>query len=330
MARPLQTGLAYFPLDVTFDQDDKIALIESDFGIEGFTVIVKLLMKIYSEGYNYHWGEKEQKLFSRRTGVDVSTVTDVVEAGLHWGLFSLPLFNNYGILSSRGIQKRYFEAASRRKDVPVILEHVLLSEQEIKKYPNLSIVSLYPEVPAETNDVNSNVDSTELMSTLTTQSKVKESKEKESKEKESISSSESKDGSVETDDDLLIILQDIESKIHPPSEQMKQQLGDWLTVFDKDVILEAIRRTHLNGKSFAYLNAILTDFDHKNVRTYEDIATYDKSFKYRQKSFVKQIHKKESLPKWADQDYAGVDESVDDDMTQHFRDTLERIRSKKE
>ncbi len=66
MARPLQTGLSYFPLDVTFDQDDKIALIESDFGIEGFTVIVKLLMKIYSEGYNYHWGEKEQKLFSRR------------------------------------------------------------------------------------------------------------------------------------------------------------------------------------------------------------------------------------------------------------------------
>ena len=54
MARPLQTGLNYFPLDVTFDQDDKIALIESDYGIEGFTVIVKLLMKIYSEGYSYH------------------------------------------------------------------------------------------------------------------------------------------------------------------------------------------------------------------------------------------------------------------------------------
>lgn len=134
MARPLQTGLNYFPLDVTFDQDDKISLIESGYGIEGFTVIVKLLMKIYSEGYSYHWGEKEVKLFSRRTGVAGSTVTDIVEAGLHWGLFSLPLFNDYGILTSRGIQKRYFEAASRRKDVPVILEHVLLSEQEIDDY----------------------------------------------------------------------------------------------------------------------------------------------------------------------------------------------------
>lgn len=89
------------------------------------------------------------------------------------GLFSLPLFNDYGILTSRGIQKRYFEAASRRKDVPVIKEHVLLSEQEIEKYPNLSIVSLYPEILVETSSVDSDIDSTELMSTLTTQSKGK-------------------------------------------------------------------------------------------------------------------------------------------------------------
>ncbi|WP_368644678.1 Lin1244/Lin1753 domain-containing protein [Alkalibacterium putridalgicola] len=44
MARPLQTGLTYFPLDVSIDQDDKIALIESDFGLEGFAVTIKLMM----------------------------------------------------------------------------------------------------------------------------------------------------------------------------------------------------------------------------------------------------------------------------------------------
>lgn len=68
MARPLQTGLNYFPMDVTFDQDDKIALIEADFGLEGFSITVKLLMKIYSESYFYPWGKKEQKLFARRVG----------------------------------------------------------------------------------------------------------------------------------------------------------------------------------------------------------------------------------------------------------------------
>lgn len=325
MARPLQTGLNYFPLDVTFDQDDKIALIESDYGIEGFTVIVKLLMKIYSEGYSYHWGEKEVKLFSRRTGVAVSTITEIVEAGLNWGLFSQPLFNDYGILTSRGIQKRYFEAASRRKDVPIIKEHVLLSEQEIEKYPNLSMVSLYPEPSVENSHVESEFDSRGLMSTLTTQSKVKESRVKESK-----SSSESEKGSDDSDDDSLHILKEFESKVQVPAPQIEKQLKDWLAVFDQLVILEAINRTHKNGKSFAYLNAVLTDFQQKGVKGFEDITTYDRSFKHRQKSFTSHVSKSESLPDWAKDEYTVVDDPVDEDMNQKFTESLNRIREKRQ
>lgn len=212
-------------------------------------------MKIYSEVNSYHWGEKEVKLFSRRTGVAVSTLTDIIEAGIRWGLFSLPLFNDYGIFTSRGIQKRYIEDVGRRKDVPVIKEHVLLSEQEIEKYPNLCIVSLYPEVLVEISHVDIDVDSTELMSTLSTQSKVEESK----------SSSENEKGSDDSDYDLLHILQEFESKIRIPTTQIEKQLKDWLTVLDKGVILEAIRRTHLNGKSFGYLNTILSDLKQKSV-----------------------------------------------------------------
>ncbi|SFC10514.1 DnaD and phage-associated domain-containing protein [Alkalibacterium subtropicum] len=325
MARPLQTGLNYFPLDVTFDQDDKIALIESDFGIEGFSVIVKLLMKIYSEGYSYHWGEKEVKLFSRRTGVVATTVSDIVEAGLRWGIFDLSLFYDYNILTSRGIQKRYFEAVGRRKDVPVVKEYVLLSEQELEKYPNLNIVSLFPVVPAETNHVDSDVDSTELMSTLTTQSKVEESIVKESK-----SSSRSEKRSDDSDDDLLHILQEFESKIQVPTTQIEKQLKDWLIALDKEVILEAIRRTHLNGKSFGYLNAILTDFKQKGVHTYEDIAAYDQSFKYRQQSFTNHMPKSEFLPEWAKEGYTDVDDPVDESMNQKITESLNRIRGKRQ
>ena len=143
MARPLQTGLTYFPLDVSIDQDDKIALIESDFGLEGFAVTIKLLMKIYAEGYMYHWGEKELKLFSRKIGVEVSLVSAVAAAGLRWGLFSQSLFDDYGILTSHGIQKRYFEAVSRRKNVSAVKEYFLLSEEEAEKYTNLSLVTLF-------------------------------------------------------------------------------------------------------------------------------------------------------------------------------------------
>ena len=40
-----KSGLEYFPLDVVLD--DKFELIEAEFGLTGFAVIVKLFQKIY-------------------------------------------------------------------------------------------------------------------------------------------------------------------------------------------------------------------------------------------------------------------------------------------
>ena len=46
----MQSGIQFFPLDV--NTDTKLALIECEFGIKGFAVIVKLWQKIYGEeGY---------------------------------------------------------------------------------------------------------------------------------------------------------------------------------------------------------------------------------------------------------------------------------------
>lgn len=319
MARPLQTGLNYFPLDVTFDQDDKIALIESDFGLEGFSITIKLLMKIYSESYFYHWGEKEQKIFARKVGMDVSLVVAIVDAGLRWGLFSQLLFDDYGILSSRGIQKRYFEAVSRRKDVPVTEEYILLSEQELEKYLNLHIVSFHQE----NTDVNIDDVSDELMSTL-----IPQSKEKESRVEKSKSSRETKKETSKTDDDLNTLLNAYKDKIETPSKQIEKQLNTYLADFDPSVILEAINRTQKNRKRFSYLSAILADFKRKNVKTVKDLAAYDRSFKQRQQFFSKPVQKNGFLPEWATFDYEGEDEAVDEETDQAFRDKLERIRKK--
>ena len=55
MARPLKTGLDYFPLDVSFD--DNIELLEAEEGLEGFAILIKLWQKIYSNGYYIEWNE---------------------------------------------------------------------------------------------------------------------------------------------------------------------------------------------------------------------------------------------------------------------------------
>ncbi len=70
MARPKKIGLDYFPMDVDMDQDDKIYLVKAEYGWEGFAIVVKILMEIYSEGYFLEWDERKLKIFSRKNLFD--------------------------------------------------------------------------------------------------------------------------------------------------------------------------------------------------------------------------------------------------------------------
>lgn len=172
MARPQKEGLDYFPLDVDIDQDDKIALIESQYGIEGFAVIIKLMMKIYKTSYFYEWTEREQLLFSKRVNVDINRVNVIINDCVKWELFDETMLKDYQILTSKGIQRRYLEAVGRRQKVEMFKEYLLLDEKIINVYKNLVIVNINPV----------NVDNMTTLIPKVKESKVKESKVEERKE----------------------------------------------------------------------------------------------------------------------------------------------------
>lgn len=169
MARPLKEGLNYFPLDV--ELDDKFELVEAEHGLIGFAITIKLLQKIYKEGYYYKWTEREQLLFARRINVDINSLSALINDCLKWDLFSQSLFEEYQILTSCGIQKRYIDAIKRRKEATFTKEYVLVSLDQLlnKDNFNLQIVN------ANNNAVN--VDINPVNDDIGTQSKVKESKE---------------------------------------------------------------------------------------------------------------------------------------------------------
>lgn len=174
MARPLKEGLDYFPLDVDVDQDDKVAIIEGMHGVVGFGIVIKLLMHIYKNSYYYRWTEKQQILFARRVNVNIDEVNAVVNDCVKWGMFDEDLFNAYQILTSRGVQKRYFEITKRRQQVEVIEEYLLIEDSDINTYTNLVYVNIKPlRADKCIHDADNNL-----------QSKVKESKGKESKGKD--------------------------------------------------------------------------------------------------------------------------------------------------
>jgi hypothetical protein len=124
------TGLPYFPLDCQLD--DKMDLIEAEFGLTGFAVILKLFQKIYGgEGYFCFWSNEVQLLVSRQLVIEAKLLRKIVDSAAERGIFHQELYKSCGILTSHGTQQRYLEAASRRKKVSLRKDFLLIPMEEL-------------------------------------------------------------------------------------------------------------------------------------------------------------------------------------------------------
>lgn len=127
-----RSGIPYFPLDVQLDS--KFELIEAEFGLTGFGVVVKLFQMIYGQdGYYIEWTNEVALLFAKRIGLGGSVVSEIVEAAVRRGIFDKNNYDKYRVLTSKGIQERYFEAVSRRKIVEVKSKYLLVKVAQICK-----------------------------------------------------------------------------------------------------------------------------------------------------------------------------------------------------
>ena len=127
MARPLKEGLDYFSLDCYMDS--KIKLIQAEYGLKGFAIVVKLWQMIYREhGYYSEWNDEKALLFAYEECSDcgVKLLNEIVETCFRRDIFSEKLFRKYRILTSSGIQKRYFLAVDRRRKNEVKEEYLLV------------------------------------------------------------------------------------------------------------------------------------------------------------------------------------------------------------
>lgn len=117
MARPNKEGLDYFPLDVDFFSDEKIGSISGEFGIKGEITAIKLLCAIYRNGYFILWNDAlKMSLLRGLPGISLELLEQIVTRLVRWGFFEQTLFSTVSVLTSKGIQERYFKAIKRRKD----------------------------------------------------------------------------------------------------------------------------------------------------------------------------------------------------------------------
>ena len=129
-------GIPYFPLDVCMD--DRFALVEVEFGLKGFAVIVKLYQKIYGGfGYYCDWTKDVGMLFSKKIGGNYNSVSEIVNAAVRRGIFDSNLYEKYQILTSEECQEKYFSAVSRRKQVNVKAEYLLVKVAQFSENVNI-------------------------------------------------------------------------------------------------------------------------------------------------------------------------------------------------
>ena len=249
----MNNGINYFPLNVHLD--DKFELIEAEFGLKGFAIVVKLFQKIYGQqGYYCEWTEDVALLFGKNVGLGGDAVSEIVRAAIKRGIFDSELYDKYQILTSRGIQERYFEAVSRRKEVEVRKEYLLIKVDQI--YKNVRIL-------------NENVNISSKNVNISEQKKVEESKVKEKKVEER-----------ELPRLPVRIVKLYENNIAPLTPITLQGLDDWLNAMSEDVVEYAISEAVKNNKrNYKYREAILRNHFNAGRTTLAEVQSAKRAYK---------------------------------------------------
>lgn len=164
MGRQREVSLPYFELDC--HMDGKIELIEAEYGLKGFAIVIKLYQRIYGGEFGYYCEFTPDialllaaRLCGSSSGVSgkVGTasdkgslpgfpknlITDVVAASIRRDIFSEQMFRDYGILTSSGIQKQYLKATAKRESVELKKEYLLINVPENRK--NVTVIPISGE-----------------------------------------------------------------------------------------------------------------------------------------------------------------------------------------
>ena len=239
MARPTAKGVEYFPLNVNFINDLKVRKLLLSCGAEAIAVLIYLLSTIYKdEGYYVEIHEDEIDLIALDVNVTPEFVLKVINKACEVRFFDVNLYNNFNILTSKGIQERYLKITERRKNSVVITQ--------------FNLVNVY------NNSINVNNNSINV--DKSTQSKVKESKVKKSKVK-----------SLSNDSVKNVYLTETEKRdcmnkkiyelylngIGQISPTIKERLDDLVELYGMEHVIVAINTTiESGGSSIKYVETV--------------------------------------------------------------------------
>ena len=261
MARPYKQGVDYYSLDVDFLKDIKYRKIRKSCGPQTCEILLCLLSYIYGDmGYFLRWDEDSAFLVADDVGAKEGLVEEVVNKAVQVGFFDHDKYQKYKILTSNGIQKRYKLMTSKRKEVVLQEEYLIIDGNN-----SLSTV---------VNGVNNTQREKER------ESKVNKSKVNK-KETESYINPSSPETSVEKaffeeplgEEKLTELIRYYSQNVSPATPVNITDLQYDLSDFDGDLELlkEAVNICARNNeRRYSYFAGILKNWRANGVKTYAD------------------------------------------------------------
>lgn len=176
MARPKVDSLTYYNQDTK--DDDNLQYVEAMHSFKGYAIIHKLWKHIYGSpgGYFCPWDKKNKIIFCQNARITIDELDAIIETCYEDGIqiFDRGMADKYGILTSKGIQKRWLRIVKECGRTRCIIDekYNLLPLTIIKQLESAAAVEFTGRKPEE-NKTGEQVNEFE-----STQIKEKESKEK--------------------------------------------------------------------------------------------------------------------------------------------------------
>ena len=260
--------LGWFPLDTVMDT--KIQLIEAEFGLKGFAVVIKLFQFIYgSEGYYCEFTDDVKLLFAKNNSVGCDFVSELISASIRRGIFDKGMYDRYSILTSAGIQKNYAKVANRRVCTDVKAEYLLVSDTVFSKNVSINPIS-----------VDRNEDSVDSF------------------EHNIIEDNRIYNNIIE-DNKAATAFKAYQDNIGALSSIISQKIIAWLDDVDESLIVYAIEQAVQNNKrSWSYIEAILNNHFKGGRKTRLDAESYKPKKKNKNKFLNFEQERDEDLEAW--------------------------------
>lgn len=138
MARTIQEGLLYFPLDVNFFSDKKIKILKSRFGPDGITVYLYILCEIYRDkGYYIEISDDFKYIISDDLNMSYEKIEQILKFLFDRSLLAAiaiegtsKLITSDTIITARSIQKQYQACKKGAKRDVEVFEEIWILEKE--------------------------------------------------------------------------------------------------------------------------------------------------------------------------------------------------------